>query len=557
LAKKKISASTSWADRPLARWLIPSLLVLVFLVARLPALGRFVTTDEALWLRRSANFYLALSTGDAKSAFQSPHPGAITQWAGAAGFWLRFPDYARVGTPEIHDTDLLTRMENRDITPMEVLSTARAALVLVHAGVFLAAWPFARRLLGPIAAIAGFALVALDPFLIAHQRLLHLDGLLASFMLLAVLAYVDFARHKNPLSLVVSAIATGLAWLTKTPALYLLAPIGALMLWHLWGEHETRPRGRDLTSPWIAPFAWLGIALLTVFALFPAMWAAPVEVASQMISYALGSAEGEFSGPVFFNGAVYPDGNLGSAGWIFYAVSFLWRSTPLVLLGLALTAFFLIRKRAAGDDRFALYALIASSLGFLLLMTVAEKKFDRYLLPAMPALILSAGWGWHQFAASQTWLRQRSRGLALLAAVALLQAISAFSVYPYYLSYYNPVLGGAAAAPRVMMIGWGEGLDQAAAYLNQQSYAPGEAASWYSVSTNLLLSQSVDDIPISLELSESELAALLAKKYLVIYVHQWQRGTPQNLLDALQDIQPEHSVWIDGIEYARVYHFND
>ncbi len=407
MAKKKKPELENWADRPLARWLIPALLLVVFLAARLPSLGRFVTTDEALWFKRSANFYLALSTGDAKSAFQSPHPGAITQWAGAAGFWLRFPDYARVGTPEIHDTELLTLMENRGINPMEVFSAARAVLVLIHAAAFLAAWPFARRLLGPLAAAGGFALLALDPFLIAHQRLLHLDGLLASFMLLAILAYIDFSRFKNPLSLVVSAVATGFAWLTKTPALYLLAPIGVLMLWHLWSEQETRPRARDLTSPWIAPFAWLGIALLTVFALFPAMWAAPVEVASQMISYALGSAEGEFSGPVFFNGVVYPDGNLGAAGWIFYAVSFLWRSTPLVVLGLAIAAFFLIKSRSASHERFAVYALVASSLGSALLMTIAEKKFARYLLPAMPALILAAGWGWQQFPASQAWLRQR------------------------------------------------------------------------------------------------------------------------------------------------------
>lgn len=32
--------------------------------------------------------------------------------------------------------------------------------------------------------------------------------------------------------------------------------------------------------------------------------------------------------------------------------------------------------------------------------------------------------------------------------------------YPYGLSYYNPLLGGAAGARADMMLGWGEGLDQ-------------------------------------------------------------------------------------------------
>jgi hypothetical protein len=37
---------------------------------------------------------------------------------------------------------------------------------------------------------------------------------------------------------------------------------------------------------------------------------------------------------------------------------------------------------------------------------------------------------------------------------------------PYYMNYYDPLLGGDRAAPGVMMIGRGEGLDQAARFLN-------------------------------------------------------------------------------------------
>src|SRR3989304_4393433 len=122
------------------RWfgiLTPALLLFLFLALRLPALGRFVTTDEALWLRRSANFYLALSNGEWNQTFQSPHPGVVTLWAGAAGFWLEFPEYSRVGFDPIHDSQLLTLMENRGINPMSVLAAGRMALVVVHAATFL------------------------------------------------------------------------------------------------------------------------------------------------------------------------------------------------------------------------------------------------------------------------------------------------------------------------------------------------------------------------------------------------------------------------------------
>ncbi|MEX1247207.1 MAG: glycosyltransferase family 39 protein [Anaerolineales bacterium] len=545
-------------------WLLPILLLALFLATRLPALGRFITTDEALWLRRSGNFYVAIANGDLAKTYQSPHPGVITMWAGAAGFQAVFPQYARAGFPEIHDIQLLQLMENRGVNPMEVLAAGRFALVLVHAAAFLAMWPYARRLLGPLAAALGLALLALDPFTIAHQRLLHLDGLLASFILLSLLAYLDFLRGGKVTSLVVSAIATGLAWLTKTPAWFLLPAIFGLTAFFLWRERNTK-HGHRL-SLWLAALIWLAVALLILLLLFPAMWTAPFDVLGQIFAYSLGSAEGEFSGPIYFNGAVYPDGNLGAAGWFFYPLTFLWRSTPLVLMGLLLAAFFFGRafKTKKSNDKsidrpngqFAVPFLFLAALLFAIFMSVADKKFDRYLLPALPPLMLVAGWGWVRLAENIEWLRQQTwREIALLAVVAGLQLASALPAFPYYLSYYNPMVG--AGADEVMMIGWGEGLDQAAFYLNKQpGLQPWDAAAWYSVSFNLMSNVEADDIPIALQLPPEQLEALLAKQYLVIYIHQWQRGTPQNLLDALAAIEPEFRVWINGLEYVRVYHLH-
>jgi 4-amino-4-deoxy-L-arabinose transferase-like glycosyltransferase len=562
MLKKENSPQARWRG-----WLLPLALLVFFLALRLPGLGRFVTTDEALWLRRSANFYLTLSHGAWSETFQSPHPGVLTQWAGAAAFHLVFPQYAQVGSPDIHDSQLLRLMENRGVSPLQVLAAGRAILVLIHAAAFLGAWPFARRLLGARVAALGLALIALDPFLTAHQRLLHLDGLLASLVLLSFLAYLDFLRAGTPGALAVSALAAGLAWLTKTPAWFLFPAILALTLYFLWlkrGKKQPRP-----FSLWLAPLAWFVLAVLVFFVLFPAMWLAPLEIPQTMAGYALGSAEGEYSGPVFFNGAVYPDGELGAAGWLFYPLSFLWRSTPSVLTGLGCVLWLAIAsfgqkkepKQKGADLLYALAPslLLAFSLGFTLFMTLAGKKFDRYLLPALPPLALLAAWGWVQLGGRIAWLRRAQwRPAALLVAVAGLQLASALSAFPYYLSYYNPLVGGTAGAPAVMMVGWGEGLDQAADYLNQKTDLPlGQVAAWYSVSFNLMFNTQATDVPIALQLSPSELEGLLAKEYLVIYIHQWQRGTPQNLLDVLQPLEPVYRVWINGLEYVRVYHLNE
>lgn len=532
--------------------MLPAVLLALYLAVRLPALGRYVTTDEALWLRRSANFYRAVTNGDWANTYQSPHPGVITQWAGAVGFWLALPDYNHVGSDAIHDTQLLQLMENRGINPMQVLASGRLVLVLVHAAAFIACWPFARRLLGRPVAALGMALLAFDPFVIAHQRLLHLDGLLASFMLLALLAFLDYVHQGRWQTLLIAAIATGLAWLTKTPALFLLPVFAAITICFWWGERRSKPKRK--LSLWVAFFVWLIISILVVFILFPALWIKPLEIPTQMVSYALGSAEGEYSGPVYFNGLVYPEGDLGAAGWIFYPLVFLWRSTPWVLIGMAMALWVWFTTRQPAEVNSKILALFA--FGFLLFMTTAGKKFDRYLLPALPPLILFAGWGWVQFSARLKWFQQANwRSVALFALVGVLQFTSALPTYPYYLSYYDPLMGGSAVAQQAMMIGWGEGLDQAADYINHQpNVQPGDAAAWYSVSFNLMTSAAADDIPVTLELSQPQLDELMAKKYLVIYIHQWQRGTPQNLLDTLNDLEPEKRIVLNGIEYARIYH---
>jgi len=61
--------------------------------------------------------------------------------------------------------------------------------------------------------------------------------------------------------------------------------------------------------------------------------------------------------------------------------------------------------------------------------------------------------------------------LCLLAATLLLQT-TAHSRFPRITLTTTTVGRWASRAPQVMMIGWGEGLDQAARYLNDQPEAP-------------------------------------------------------------------------------------
>lgn len=46
---------------------------------------------------------------------------------------------------------------------------------------------------------------------------------------------------------------------------------------------------------------------------------------------------------------------------------------------------------------------------------------------------------------------------------------------------------------------------------------------------------------------------VLELDYAVIYIHQWLRQAPKQLLDYLAQRTPEHSIWINGLEYVRIY----
>ncbi len=150
-------------------------------------------------------------------------------------------------------------------------------------------------------------------------------------------------------------------------------------------------------------------------------------------------------------------------------------------------------------------------------------------------------------------MRRLAVSLLLVAAV-IVQAVGTFWTFPYYLSYYNPMLGGSRKAQEVMMIGWGEGLDRAADYLNEQPNAQNlRVLAWYPQSFDPYFVGTTGHIVQQLDITEAQLEEMLEWHYAVIYIHQWQRQMPTQLLDHLAQQTPVHSIWINGLEYARVY----
>lgn len=294
-----------------------------------------------------------------------------------------------------------------------------------------------------------------------------------------------------------------------------------------------------------------GVATVGAFVLFwPAIWVlGPAEVLGRVADFTRETGGQPHEQGTFFWGSQTTD-----PGPLFYPVAMAFRLAPLTIVSLALLA--VCWRRVAPEYRLTALALIAYGFGFLLMMTLGAKKLDRYVLPIFPALGVLAALG---VSAAYAWLRDRMAAVTdgasasmvpwkstAVALVIVLAVWPAATTYPYYLSYYNPLLGGGPAAQRTVMVGNGEGLDQVASWLNEQ---PGAADTW-------IVSQSFDILQPLIVASGEPMRDRVPSNadFVVLYRFQMQIGHSPRVLDEyLNRRTPEHVVTINGVEYARIY----
>jgi hypothetical protein len=553
--------------------LVTVLLIIITIAIWLPRgleLDHFVTVDEPKWLTRSADFYVALATGEFADTYQKEHPGVTVMWAETAGFLWRFPEYLTEGSEQHNRPQKFKRyLEQRgyENVPLTLLEAGRAFVVIGNLILLALAFLAAVRLLGLLPALLGFLLIAFDPFSIALSRLLHPDALLSALMLLALLSFMNFLyRGRHFYDMALAAIAAGLAWLTKSPSLFLIPFFALLCLIEIGRSWWTKRQlaWRDVWRTSWPLLVWAAIAILVFVLIWPAMWVDPLGSLQQIFQGASDYAAEGHAASTFFNGRIY---TAGSSDWRFYPVNYLWRTTPAVLIGLLLAGIALIFRRKVSFSRElqgATLILILFALCYTIFMTIGDKKFDRYLTPIFAPLALVAAVGWVTFLRNMLlWLRARwpdvSRknkiiytGVAIILVLVVVTQISAaLGTYPYYFTYYNPLMGGSSKAPDVMMIGWGEGLDQAARYLNAKpDAAKFKVQSWYPDGSfsYIFEGQTINrDYPANPE-------ELQRADYYVLYFHQWQRQLPSEAFIKYFDQQePDYIVYINALEYARIY----
>ena len=370
------------------------------------------------------------------------------------------------------------------------------------------------------------------------------------------------ATRNRLIYLLLSGAACGLAQLNKSTSIALLGVVGLMLLINLF-EKEKPLKIKFLTA--LKTFGiWIGAAALVYFILWPGMWVDPArmlrEVYGNAFSYAFQGARLDVTeelDPASFSLVNRWDGILLYLRYYFSGTTF------VTWLGLIFAGVFLFikgKERLSEQVRSMVGYLALLGVLFILMFGIAQgRNHAHYIMNAFVGFDVIAGIGG---GSAIVWAASRWRGfsnpVAVFVVLILIQIGFGLPYAPYYFTYKNP-LGKEAAT-----LGYGEGLAEAADYLSQKPDAENIKAyvyngmgtfSWYFPGETIVLKRAnvlndnfaeiVDDIRRS--------------DYLVLYpITRANHPETEDLLSAFEGgVEPEKTIYIDGLEYIQVYKVTD
>jgi len=555
------------------KYVLVLILLAVTVIPRLPGLNSFVAVDEPAWLTRGANFYYALGQREFQNTIYEYHPSVITMWYVASAVFVYFPEYRGLGQgyfdvdKETFDPFLLAHGKQ----PITLLYISRLFQVIVISLFVLLVFYFLSRLIGEKKAFLVTALTSSAPFFLGHSRLLSHEAMVAIFVLASIfgmMAYLEY--EKKWYYLVISAASAALAQLTKSSAMAMF-PVIALMLAVSVFEKMKEHGFKSVLMDHLKIFGiWLAMLVLVYFIVWPGMWVAPgkmlYEVYGNAFSYALEGARLQVTQEL--EPSKFHIDTVGTTALTF-VMYILESGTIITWLGilLAVASLFLKGKNAPTliEKKIFIY-LFTATIMFILLFSVANGfNYRHYIMTSHVSVsaIAALGWAiWLGWLGMQWETGNRLRvGVGGAVLLIILQLAEAAAFYPYYYTYYNPIL--AAITGKAPVSNYGEGIEQAAAYLAQKPNAEslkvfayrgrGPFSFFFPGKTIILNPLFVEEPGMS-----AMFERLKQSDYVVITDTLGLRSARNALfVQNLNSVSPEHSIYINGVSPIRIYRVAD
>ncbi len=303
-----------------------------------------------------------------------------------------------------------------------IIFAARISTAIVFSLLILLVYKFSYEIYGRRAACFSALSLLIMPRIFGHAHFASLDICMAFTWLLTVFSFVKGINSRK--WSIITGIAYGLALATKLNALFLPLP---LLLWaHLYHR-------KDYSLNLIA---MLLISPAVFFLMWPWLWPEPL---TRTIHYLTQHLQ-RMSIPVYYLGTTYKESN---APWHYPVIMTAVTLPPAVLI-LTISGFIRILRNRLKDSAGTLILLnIITCIGIIALPQVNKYDGIRLFLPAFPFIASLAG-----MELSRLLQKIKPKHLVLSTGIFLLaiSALPLIRIHPYYLSYYNVLVGGLRGA---------------------------------------------------------------------------------------------------------------
>ena len=289
---------------------------------------------------------------------------------------------------------------------------------------------------------------------------------------------------------------------------------------------------------WATPFIFI------LFLLWPAMWSQPIETLSDVFSGTSRLAVNPHPRPIFFMGkSTYED-----PGSIYYPVTMFVRTTAVVVIGFLMSIGLLFTGKLERHKWLALLLGIAFVIFFTLSLSLGEKKFVRYALPALQFVTMLAGIGYVYFF---RWLTKGKKGWLYfsLALIIIIQAAVSLPRHPYYGTHYNYLAGGPRNVLNSGLVDGqekAEGVELAADYLNSLPLSQLLVVGAQKAETFERFFEGK-----TVELTNDEPDYILIARSTLLREHDIQNW--RDVWQIYQDREPKHVIEFDGVPYVWIY----
>jgi hypothetical protein len=336
-------------------------------------------------------------------------------------------------------------------SPAIRLRMARVATIILTVLAGLALWRAASRS-GELAGAVVHAVWCFSPLTLAHGSLATLDAWVAGWLAISILTTLRYAEGGQRRWIVLSGVAAAFACASKVTALGAL-PIFAVVALY---RHDKRAVLWFVLAFLVALWASCGFEIGTLEFSRPgfAVEVPNVPFPSWLRQIVAQSHHGFVGGHnVYLDGTVTREGR-----WSFY----LWAlalQVPLAAWGLFLLALLLAPRRwRRGEWRADLFLLAYPLVLFVVLSAARTQLGLRYLLPALPFVLL--------------WIGRSVGDAPALPAAVLAAAVVATGIraQPHQLAYFNPLAGTQWQALHRMVEGvdWCQGKIELAQWLRKR-----------------------------------------------------------------------------------------